>query len=63
MKRTTADIRENLDHVGCDNETALELCDEIERMMAEIECLKSENAELRRCSPNGPRKFRERTSL
>ena len=32
MKRTIEDIRENLDHVGCDNETALEMCDEIERL-------------------------------
>lgn len=30
MKRTLHDIRENLDYVGCDNETALELCAEIE---------------------------------
>ena len=32
MKRTLADIRENLDHVGCDNETALEMVAEIERL-------------------------------
>ena len=32
MKRTIEDIRDNLDHVGCDNETALEMCDEIERL-------------------------------
>lgn len=32
MKRTIEDIRSNLDHVGCDNETALEMCDEIERL-------------------------------
>jgi hypothetical protein len=34
MKRTLEDIRENLDHVGCDNETAREMCDEIERLHA-----------------------------
>lgn len=32
MKHTLADIRENLPHVGCDNETALEMCAEIERL-------------------------------
>jgi len=32
VKRTLHDIRENLDYVGCDNETALELCAEIERL-------------------------------
>ena len=32
MKRSLTDIRENLDYVGCDNETARELCDEVERL-------------------------------
>lgn len=31
MKRSVGDIRANLDHVGCDNETAREMCDEIEK--------------------------------
>jgi hypothetical protein len=35
MKRTLEDIRENLSFVGCDNETALEMCAEIERLRAE----------------------------
>ena len=35
MKRTTEDIRENLSFVGCDNETALEMCEEIERLLTE----------------------------
>jgi len=34
MKRTTEDIRDNLSFVGCDNETALEMCEEIERLRA-----------------------------
>lgn len=34
MKRTLDDIRANLDHVGCDNATALEMCSEIERLRA-----------------------------
>ena len=37
MKRTTQDIRENLDFVGCDNETARELCDEVDRLTAILE--------------------------
>jgi len=37
MKRTIEDIRENLSFVGCDNETALELCDEIERLRDELD--------------------------
>lgn len=32
MKRTIEDIRSNLDFVGCDNETAADLCAEIERL-------------------------------
>lgn len=30
MRRSIKDIRENIDHVGCDNDTAVEMCDEIE---------------------------------
>jgi hypothetical protein len=41
MKRTIADIRENLPFVGCDNETAAEMLDEIERLRAEIAELSS----------------------
>ena len=37
MKRTTQDIRENLDFVGCDSETARELCDEVDRLTAILE--------------------------
>lgn len=37
MKRTLEDIRANLDFVGCDNETAREMCDEITRLRAELE--------------------------
>ena len=36
MTRTIEDIRENMPHVGCDNETALEMCDEIERLREEL---------------------------
>ncbi len=36
MKRSLEDIRANLDFVGCDNETALELCAEIERLRADL---------------------------
>jgi len=36
MQRTTEDIRENLSFVGCDNETALEMCEEIERLQAAL---------------------------
>jgi outer membrane murein-binding lipoprotein Lpp len=32
MKRTLEDIRDNLEWVGCDNETVLELCAEVERL-------------------------------
>jgi len=32
MKRSVEEIRENMDYVGCDNATALEMCDEIERL-------------------------------
>ena len=32
--RTIEDIRSNLDYVGCDNETVLALCDEVERLRA-----------------------------
>ena len=40
MKRTLADIRDNLAWVGCDNETALELCAEVERLHADLDALK-----------------------
>ena len=36
MKRSLADIRENLDHVGCDNETAREMCDHIDALEARL---------------------------
>ena len=36
MKRTIDDIRDNLSWVGCDNETALEMCEEIERLTNRI---------------------------
>src|ERR1700721_620910 len=36
MRRTLDDIRSNLDHVGCDNATALELCDEIDNLCAQL---------------------------
>jgi len=39
MNRTIGYIRANLDHVGCDNGTALEMCAEIERLRAREECL------------------------
>lgn len=32
MNRSLEDILANLDHVGCDNQTAIELCDEIEQL-------------------------------
>ena len=35
--RSLADIRENLEHVGCDNDTAREMCDEIERLRELLE--------------------------
>ena len=37
--RTLADIRGNLEHVGCDNQTALELCAEVERLTNEVRSL------------------------
>ena len=37
--RTTADIRDNLDFVGCDNATAMELCDEVDRLQAIVDRL------------------------
>jgi len=36
MKRTIADIRENLPFVGCDNDTATEMLDEIEWLRTEL---------------------------
>ena len=36
MKRTLIDIRENLPFVGCDNDTALELCARVEELEAEL---------------------------
>ena len=39
MKRSLTDIRENLDYVSCDNETARELCDEVERLRAIVDRL------------------------
>jgi len=42
MKRTIEDIRENLAFVGCDNETALEMCEEIERLRAENTALNAQ---------------------
>ena len=36
MRRTTEDIRSNLDYVGCDNDTALEMCAEIERLRVSL---------------------------
>lgn len=36
MYRTLADIRENMDYVGCDNSTASDLCDEVERLRAAL---------------------------
>lgn len=35
MKRTLDDIRENMDWVGCDNATALEMCDRISQLEAD----------------------------
>ena len=46
MNRSIADIRENLDYVGCDNATALELTMEIERQAAELENLKADHDRL-----------------
>ena len=40
MKRDVAEIRQNMDFVGCDNRTALEMCDEIDRLRAEVADLK-----------------------
>lgn len=34
--RTLDDIRSNLDYVGCDNRTVLELCDEVERLREKL---------------------------
>lgn len=39
MKRTLEDIRENMPFVGCDNATALEMCDEVERLRLFIRCI------------------------
>src|SRR6202021_3804824 len=36
MRAPLDDIRSNLDHVGCDNATALELCDEIDNLCAQL---------------------------
>jgi len=36
MKRAVEEIRDNMDYVGCDNATALEMCDEIERLTADL---------------------------
>ena len=41
MQRTLADIRDNLPHVGCDNDTALEMCAEIERLRALVRPLEA----------------------
>lgn len=41
MKRTITDIRENMPHVGCDNATALEMCDEIERLRRDLDLYKA----------------------
>lgn len=42
MKRTLEDIRANLPHVGCDNETTLEMCAEIEATRAALRtCVKA----------------------
>ena len=40
MKRGLDDIRGNMPHVGCDNDTALEMCDEIERLHRRVEHLR-----------------------
>jgi hypothetical protein len=46
MKRTIGEIRYNMERVGCDNETALELCAEVERLEAIVERLpKDESGE------------------
>jgi len=39
MKRSVEEIRENMDYVGCDNATALEMCDEIDRLQAIVDRL------------------------
>ena len=44
MKRTTEDIREKLSFHGCDNETALEMCEEIERLTAIVDRLPKDEA-------------------
>src|SRR6202021_959856 len=36
MRAPPDDIRSNLDHVGCDNAAALELCDEIDNLCAQL---------------------------
>lgn len=41
MKRTLDDIRMNIDHVGCDNDIAIEMCDEIERLRSTIDRLQA----------------------
>lgn len=41
MKRSVDEIRENMDYVGCDNATALEMCDEIDRLQAIVDTLKT----------------------
>lgn len=41
MKRTLDNIRMNIDHGGCDNDTAIEMCDEIERLRSAIDRLQS----------------------
>jgi hypothetical protein len=37
MNRTIADILDNLDHVGCDNETARELCEQVQRLQDDLD--------------------------
>jgi len=42
MKRHIDEIRQNVPHVGCDNETALEMCAEIERLRAACQAVLDE---------------------
>lgn len=46
--RTLEDIRSNLDFVGCDNQTALDLCDEVERLRSRVEKLREAAERFRR---------------
>lgn len=45
--RTLTDIRENIDYVGCDNATALDLCAQIDRLTRDLDLARAEADRLR----------------